>query len=50
MPDPNTKWSEVPHKFVEHRTYTGPGCAMCGRPETDAIHQVKESNRASTTE
>jgi hypothetical protein len=29
----------TPHKFVTHHTYTGPGCAMCGRPE-ESHHQI----------
>lgn len=27
------------HPFVTHPTYTGPGCAMCGRDE--AVHPTK---------
>ena len=23
------------HRYVTHPTYTGPGCAICGRPERD---------------
>ena len=23
------------HKHVEHRTYTGPGCAVCGLPRSN---------------
>lgn len=25
--------AKATHKYVEHRTYTGSGCAMCGRSE-----------------
>lgn len=33
---------QLDHKFTQHRTYTGPGCALCGQsarmhePESDA--------------
>jgi len=29
------------HEYVEHPTYTGPGCAMCGRLVTDHTRQGK---------
>jgi hypothetical protein len=26
------------HQYVTHKTYTGKGCAMCGKPESDKVH------------
>ncbi len=31
------KYAPGRHKYVTHHTYTGPGCAMCGRPESEHV-------------
>lgn len=30
-----------PHTFTLHPTYTGSGCAICGRPWDDPVHPAK---------
>jgi len=32
------QFKQLQHKFITHPTYTGPGCAVCGKIETDSRH------------
>ena len=40
-----------PHKYTEHPTYTGPGCALCGLGPNHCLHQqdAQSSEPASAT-
>jgi len=38
------------HKYVTHKTYTGPGCAMCGKSEVEHGQPAEVNYRNGVTE
>ena len=38
------------HKYVTHKTYTGPGCAMCGKSEVEHVQPAEVNYRDGVTE
>ena len=36
--------NKKPHKYLEHHTYTGPGCCVCGKLEEDHDPSSKQKH------
>ena len=45
-----TNFDPKMHPYVEHRTYTGPGCAQCGKPKSEHNEVVVKTGEGRVTQ